>query len=624
MTDKFEKFSKKLDESSKVFNRKIQNIEKKIDNNIINEKESLNLFDEIRENYRDFLKNIFGDESNLRDKGIAKEIVEYNYSFPNRYSDAILFTYWSPQGDPQRTSTEEIGSWRGNTYYKGYRWSYPDKKKYFYYFFDKIKKALGGEAPVDFFTRYCITSEIRYLKIIDDSFGDDIVDDTTIKIPVYNTQNKRDCIASAQLKHLLTCFTELKQHNDNETAVAEIEKKYPELLTDTECLEQYIEDIYMEDKNQFLFDEWVELILKNSQLRNTLRKQFENCETDADEIIKKNIFRVVLAFQFYDHPYVINLFFPNCDEEDRIERNMCSLVITLAHDNPINQRYIKKLKNLANTLRRVPELDFKVWNKRSTLIPLEWKWKNLYGNYYNKFERMKNIAFSICETICIEKKISYFALPNRVKKFDSFFNKIVDYANKRREISNRNNTGHVLTAKEFRSYIMEPTNENVKRILNIMKDICGIRIILFYKDQVKHIINSFEKLEESKNGSQDINIEGKVEYDDKYGYRSCHIIFSLGKKRSDIYEFKDLFEEKIKCEVQVRTILEQGWADISHELFYKSGLSEIKAKLFKNENKRDMEDQARSIISLDDNFCNIRKKYEEFLIKYGIIFEEMN
>ena len=68
---------------------------------------------------------------------------------------------------------------------------------------------------------------------------------------------------------------------------------------------------------------------------------------------------------------------------------------------------------------------------------------------------------------------------------------------------------------------------------------------------------------------------------DKVGYLSVHYIMQLSEKRLGLSEYK-LFAN-LKCEVQVRTLLQHAWAEIEHDRNYKfSGVlpKEIKRRFY--------------------------------------------
>lgn len=102
--------------------------------------------------------------------------------------------------------------------------------------------------------------------------------------------------------------------------------------------------------------------------------------------------------------------------------------------------------------------------------------------------------------------------------------------------------------------------------LTDVTDICGVRIVTYFEDDVARVddlirreflvdeanfVNKFEDLE-----------------DNEFGYRSVHEIISLGEPRCDLPENKRI--KGLKAEVQIRSILQHAWAEIEHDLGYKS------------------------------------------------------
>ena len=84
-------------------------------------------------------------------------------------------------------------------------------------------------------------------------------------------------------------------------------------------------------------------------------------------------------------------------------------------------------------------------------------------------------------------------------------------------------------------------------------DLSGVRIIVFFFDDVRSIVNlicSNYSIDEQNSNFFLSNIEY-----DKFGYQSIHVIVKY---------------ETIKIEVQVRTVLQHAWAAISHKTEYKS------------------------------------------------------
>lgn len=128
-------------------------------------------------------------------------------------------------------------------------------------------------------------------------------------------------------------------------------------------------------------------------------------------------------------------------------------------------------------------------------------------------------------------------------------------------------------------------------------DICGMRIITYFSDDVDTIANILR--EEFQ--IDEINSIDKRDNDDptKFGYVSLHYVASLKDNRASLLEakrFKDL-----KIEIQIRTILQHAWAEIEHDLGYKSE-KDIPKKI-----KRQFSRLASHIELADEEFVRIKE-----------------
>ena len=122
----------------------------------------------------------------------------------------------------------------------------------------------------------------------------------------------------------------------------------------------------------------------------------------------------------------------------------------------------------------------------------------------------------------------------RVKEFDSFLRKII----------------------KNKKYQENP--------FETIDDILGVRIITFIKsdlDLVSKIVqNEFELLE----GPDDKSMKSSYK---EFGYRSIHYIVKLNQKRAELPECRDY--KDLRAEIQIRTIIENAWAEIEHHWNYK-------------------------------------------------------
>lgn len=102
--------------------------------------------------------------------------------------------------------------------------------------------------------------------------------------------------------------------------------------------------------------------------------------------------------------------------------------------------------------------------------------------------------------------------------------------------------------------------------LEEITDVCGMRIITYFSDDV-------DKIADIINEEFEVDIENSVDkrkFDDptKFGYVSLHYIVSLKGERSELREAKRF--KNLKIEIQIRTILQHAWAEIEHDLGYKT------------------------------------------------------
>jgi ppGpp synthetase/RelA/SpoT-type nucleotidyltranferase len=103
--------------------------------------------------------------------------------------------------------------------------------------------------------------------------------------------------------------------------------------------------------------------------------------------------------------------------------------------------------------------------------------------------------------------------------------------------------------------------------LDEVTDLVGVRIITHFEDEVDRIATIIEsEFAIDRNKSVDKRI---ILDPDRFGYLSIHYICTLSEARARLVEYKQ-FKEKI-CEIQIRSILQHAWAEIEHDLGYKSG-----------------------------------------------------
>ncbi len=118
---------------------------------------------------------------------------------------------------------------------------------------------------------------------------------------------------------------------------------------------------------------------------------------------------------------------------------------------------------------------------------------------------------------------------------------------------------------EARTKSVESFSEKIRRHgkdyknpLKDLPDLCGVRIIVYYQDDVPVVENLLAK---------ELQIFEKELSHSVAGYLSVHYVVGLDKNRCVLSEWANY--AKFKAEIQIRTVLQHSWAAISHALQYK-------------------------------------------------------
>ena len=119
--------------------------------------------------------------------------------------------------------------------------------------------------------------------------------------------------------------------------------------------------------------------------------------------------------------------------------------------------------------------------------------------------------------------------------------------------------------KKYKKYLLiHRKKSNIPPI----NDLMGIRIICPFKEdaeETKKIIEKTFSVEEVERKGYAAYLQGHDTFKE-FGYESTHILVKIPE---DIIQLRGKPENNI-IEIQVRTIMQNAWAEIEHELFYKT------------------------------------------------------
>jgi ppGpp synthetase/RelA/SpoT-type nucleotidyltranferase len=101
--------------------------------------------------------------------------------------------------------------------------------------------------------------------------------------------------------------------------------------------------------------------------------------------------------------------------------------------------------------------------------------------------------------------------------------------------------------------------------LRQVTDLAGVRVIVYFPSDVDRIVDIAENFDVDRENSED---KRKTIDPDHFGYSSVHYIVELDQVRAKQVEYRRF--AGLKCEIQIRTILQHAWAEIEHDIGYKS------------------------------------------------------
>ncbi|MBR5096438.1 MAG: (p)ppGpp synthetase, partial [Treponema sp.] len=140
--------------------------------------------------------------------------------------------------------------------------------------------------------------------------------------------------------------------------------------------------------------------------------------------------------------------------------------------------------------------------------------------------------------------------------------------------------------KSFKSYYAKVVRQRADSIYRTDKLVCltdmiGIRVVCAFLEDIPHVVKQISE----KYSVREVERKGETMSFKEFGYESVHILINIPKECLDLSVLnpalvKDLpIPEDLCCEVQVRTILQDAWAEVEHELIYKTEFTPFDAPL---------------------------------------------
>nr|WP_268838055.1 hypothetical protein [Pseudoalteromonas sp. CNAT2-18.1] len=156
--------------------------------------------------------------------------------------------------------------------------------------------------------------------------------------------------------------------------------------------------------------------------------------------------------------------------------------------------------------------------------------------------------------------------------------------------------------KDKNSLSRKIINKDKYSSIQDITDIVGIRIISNYSDEVDQIAKIIEDnfAIDTKN-----SIDKRASLDpDRFGYLSLHYVVSISQDREQLVEYQRFNGRKV--EIQIRSVLQHAWAEIEHDIGYKSTI-EVPKQV-----RRQFSRLASLLELADEGFVKIKEELNDY------------
>ena len=145
-----------------------------------------------------------------------------------------------------------------------------------------------------------------------------------------------------------------------------------------------------------------------------------------------------------------------------------------------------------------------------------------------------------------------------------------------------------------------------------LPDLAGLRIVVYLPDDVARLATII-RAEFDIDERQSVDVLDRMS-PSEFGYTSIHLVGKLSAHRSILSEWQRF--SQLQVEIQVRTVLQDAWAVVSHSLQYKRE-SQVPRSL-----QRRLYRVASLLELAEQEFNQVRKEHQNLIVEVGAMSEE--
>lgn len=505
----------------------------------------------------------------------------------NRYDDGVLFAYLAPDSVNQYIPAHgQLRAWRSDLFFKGSRWSRPEHRVRFYHHFNIIQAAIGADRmPMNLLAALAADADIKYLQIAPDTALESAAG--ALGVPYYVRWDNWNCpdYDSCTYKQLLNALHLCNE--DSRSAVGEAKDSLPKPFAEV----YHNAYKHFELHHGAVLEEWTKRFttagLFNGQITTDMRR---------------HAFDVSTLLHYQDMPYRIHLFL-GTDLDGKAD-NAAWLAISDRPDREIAEEPRKNvLKRLATSGSRLARLEQTMVARHLNDLAMFWRFESWHKREQPLYEALCHGIRHLLYTFCQQQRIPIVGVFPRVKQAASFFDRLVEAVNDPTET----NQGIIISRLLSKG--------DLDHLPKYRHDIAGVRVVCLYNEDVERVVQ-FVADEEKSDLREDASRRKTMEHwDDEgvSGYRTVHLTVCPGENRLRLREWSMIQERE--CEIQVRSALSHGWADVSHGVNYKSGLPKGQGDPKKlRQLETGLRDVGQALALLDDKMNTIRTQYNELRV----------
>lgn len=172
--------------------------------------------------------------------------------------------------------------------------------------------------------------------------------------------------------------------------------------------------------------------------------------------------------------------------------------------------------------------------------------------------------------IATESKDLLEEYDEKIRLYQSFMNEVEHQIKSILQVSQINCNAITTRLKSRESFAGKIERKQGKYAqISDITDVAGVRIITYYSEDVDRIAEIIEK---EFDVDQENSIDKRESLEpDRFGYCSVHYVVKMSEARLKLPECQQF--SGMKCEIQIRTVLQHAWAEIEHDIGYKSEIT---------------------------------------------------